>query len=114
MLASEADRRSPTLIDGVEELAGSGKKDPDRVEALRVEAHGLKGAAMVVGEDRLAELARLMEVFLKDRVESGRIEPGAAATLVRAASAFTEGAQAAAEGVAEPATVGECLSALAD
>jgi chemotaxis protein histidine kinase CheA len=114
MLASEADRRSPALIEGVEQLAGSGKKDPNRVEELRVEAHGLKGAAMVVGQDRLAELARLMEVYLKESVENGRIEPGPAATLVKAASAFAEGAQAAAEGVTEPTAVRECLEALAE
>jgi chemotaxis protein histidine kinase CheA len=112
MLAAEADRRCPALIGGVEELAGSGKKDPERVEELRIEAHGLKGAALVVGENRLAELARLMEAFLAECVEKGRIEPGSAATLVKAASAFSEGAQAAAEGVAEPATVGQSLSAL--
>lgn len=112
MLAAEADRRGPALIGGVEELAGSGKKDPKRVEQLRVEAHGLKGAALVVGQNRLAELARLMENFLTASVEKGRIEPGSAATLVKAASAFSEGAQAAAEGVTEPAAVGESLSAL--
>lgn len=112
MLAAEADRRGPGLIGGIEELAASGKKDPDRVEELRSEAHGLKGAASVVGQDRLAELARLIEVFLADCAEKGTIEPGSAATLVTATSAFDEGAQAAAEGVAEPATVGESLEAL--
>ena len=114
MLASEADRRSPALIEGVEQLAGSGKKDPGRVEELRVEAHGLKGAAMVVGQERLAELARLIEVYLKKSVEKGKIDPGPAAKLVKATSAFAEGAQAAAEGVTEPAAVRECLEALAD
>ncbi len=113
MLASEADRRSPTLIAGVEDLAGSGRKDPKKVEELRVEAHGLKGAAMVVGEERLGELARLMEIYLKDCVDKGKIEPGPAATLITAASAFAEGAEAAAEGVAEPGAVGESLEALA-
>lgn len=112
MLAAEADRRSPALIGGVEKLAGSGEKDPQQVEELRVEAHGLKGAALVVGENRLAELARLMEAYLADCAEKGRIDPGSAATLIKAASAFSEGAQAAAEGVTEPAAVGESLSAL--
>ena len=45
MLASEAERRSPTIISGIEGLAASGKKAPDEIEKLRVEAHGLKGAA---------------------------------------------------------------------
>jgi chemotaxis protein histidine kinase CheA len=112
MLAAEADRRSPTIIGGIEELAASGKKDSARIEELRAEAHGLKGAALVVGQDRLADLARLIEAYLAGCVESGRIKPGAAAPIVAAASAFTEGAQAAAEGVGEPSSVRESLEAL--
>lgn len=114
MLAEESGRRGPTLISGLEELAGSGQKNPDRLEKLRAEAHGLKGAALVVGQERLAELARLIEQYLAASVERGRIEPAAAAKLVTAASAFNEGAQAAAEGVGEPAEVGRSLEALAD
>jgi chemotaxis protein histidine kinase CheA len=113
MLAAESDRRSPGLISGLEELAGSGKKDPDRVEKLRAEAHGLKGAALVVGETRLAELARLMEESLAGAIKKGRLEPAAAATLITAASAFNEGAHAAAEEVGEPAAVRESLETLA-
>ena len=112
MLASEADRRSPTIISGVEELAASGKKDPDRIEQLRVEAHGLKGAALVVGQDRLADLARGMEEFLAGCIKSGTIKPAAAASVMAAASAFNEGAHAAAEGVGEPSSVSDSLEAL--
>jgi chemotaxis protein histidine kinase CheA len=112
MLAAEADRRGPAIINGVEELATSGKKDPEQVERLRVEAHGLKGAALVVGQERLADLARAMEQFLADAKKSGRIKPGSAATIIAAASAFNEGAHAAAEGVGEPSSVGDSLSAL--
>jgi len=114
MLAAEAGRRTPTIIDGLESLAASGKKDSDRIEELRVEAHGLKGAALVVGQNRLADLAKQMELFLAGCVETGRIKPGAAAALIAGASAFNEGAQAAAEGVAEPSSVGESLAALSD
>jgi chemotaxis protein histidine kinase CheA len=114
MLAAEAGRRTPTIIEGLEALAASGKKDSARIEELRVEAHGLKGAALVVGEDRLADLAKRMEQFLAGCVEGGRITPGAAAALVAGASAFNEGAQAAAEGVAEPSSVAESIAALAD
>lgn len=114
MLAAEAARRTPPLIDGLEALAASEEKDSDRVEELRVEAHGLKGAALVVGQDRLAELAKQMEQFLAGCVDTGRIKPGAAAALIAGASAFNEGAQAAAEGVAEPSSVGESMAALAD
>jgi chemotaxis protein histidine kinase CheA len=112
MLASEAERRGPTIIIGIEDLAASGKKDSTRIEELRVEAHGLKGAALVVGQERLADLARLIEQFLAGCVDSGRINPANAAAVVTAASAFTEGAQAAAEGVGEPSSVGDSLQAL--
>lgn len=112
MLAAEAERRGPTIINGIEELAGTGEKNPDQIEALRVEAHGLKGAALVVGQERLADLARLIEDFLAGCIDSGRINPGNAAAVIAATSAFTEGAQAAAEGVGEPSSVRDSLSAL--
>jgi chemotaxis protein histidine kinase CheA len=112
MLAAEAERRSPTIIAGVEALAASGEKDSDRIEQLRIEAHGLKGAALVVGQERLADLARKMEQFLAGCIETGRLKPGPAAAVVAAASAFNEGAQAAADGVNEPSSVGNSLQAL--
>ncbi len=114
MLAAEAERRTPTIINGIEALAASGEKDSARIEELRVEAHGLKGAALVVGQNRLADLARKIELYLADCVDPGRISTGAAATLVAAASAFTEGAQAAAEDVTEPSSVTESLEAFDD
>jgi chemotaxis protein histidine kinase CheA len=112
MLSAEADRRGPAIISGIEEIAASGKKDSARIEQLRVEAHGLKGAALVVGQDRLADLARLIEEFLVGCSGSGRINPARAAAVVAATSAFTEGAQAAAEGVGEPSSVTDSLDAL--
>jgi len=114
MLAAEAERRTPAMITGLEQLAATGEKDANRIEGLRIEAHGLQGAALVVGQDRLANLAREIEEFLAGCKETGRLNPGAAATLVAAASAFNEGAEAAAEGVAEPSSVGESLEALKD
>jgi chemotaxis protein histidine kinase CheA len=112
MLAAEAGRRGPTIISGIEELASSGDKDPARIEELRVEAHGLKGAALVVGQERLADLARLIEQFLAGCIDDGRINPANAAAVVTATSAFTEGAQAAAEGVGEPSSVRDSLDTL--
>jgi chemotaxis protein histidine kinase CheA len=114
MLAAEAARRTPTIIDGLEALAGSGEKDSARIEELRIEAHGLKGAALVVGQNRLADLAKEIERFLAACVDTGRIKPGAAAALIAGASALREGAEAAADGVPEPSSVGESLAALAD
>jgi chemotaxis protein histidine kinase CheA len=113
MLATETDRRAAVIIRGVEELAGSGDADPERVEAMRVEAHGLKGAAMVVGQKRLGELALRLEIALADRVDSGEIDPKLAARIIAGASSLDEGAKAAAEGISEPPSVGESLEQLA-
>jgi chemotaxis protein histidine kinase CheA len=112
MLATEAERRGPNIITGIEQLAASGAKDSDRMEQLRVEIHGLKGAALVVGQDRLADLARRIEQYLAGCVEAGTINPSNAAAVITATSAFTEGAQAAAEGVGEPSSVQDSLVAL--
>jgi chemotaxis protein histidine kinase CheA len=112
MLATEAERRSPNIISGIEQLAATGAEDSDRIEQLRVEIHGLKGAALVVGQDRLADLARQIEQYLAGCVEAGSINPTNAAAVITATSAFTEGAQAAAEGVGEPSSVRDSIVAL--
>jgi chemotaxis protein histidine kinase CheA len=113
MLATETDRRAAVIIKGVEELAGSGEADPQRVEAMRVEAHGLKGAALVVGQKRLGELALRLETALADRTDSGQIDPKLAARIIAGVSSLDEGAKAAAEGIPEPPSVGESLEQLA-
>lgn len=112
MLAAETDRRGEAITSGLKALNNSGGGDPARVEALRVEAHGLKGAALVVGQERLAQLARLMEDAFADRIDSGEIEPEVVAAILTATGALHEGAQAAAAGAGEPPVVGEALSAL--
>jgi HPt (histidine-containing phosphotransfer) domain-containing protein len=113
MLAAETVRRSKRIIDGAKGLAASGEPDPGAVEVLRVEAHGLKGAAMVVGASRLAELALSLERLLSDQSESGLIDPSIAAKVVGGTAALREGAEAAAEGLDEPPVVGEWLAKLA-
>lgn len=112
MLVAETGRRRETILKGVEELAASGKADPKRVEAMRVEAHGIKGAAMVVGQDRLAELALRIEEALAAQTDSGEISTKLAASIVAGVSALHDGAEAAAEGVAEPSSVGKSLQEL--
>jgi chemotaxis protein histidine kinase CheA len=112
MLASETDRRAGAIIAGVEKLAGSGESDSARVEELRVEAHGLKGAAMVVGQSRLGELAEQLERFFSERIDSGRIEPKEAAAAIAAVSSLDEAAKAVAEGGPEPPSVAESLRRL--
>jgi HPt (histidine-containing phosphotransfer) domain-containing protein len=113
MLAAETDRRAPTIIKGLGELGKSGKQDPDRIEELRVEAHGLKGAAMVVGEKRLAKLGEQVEIALVQRIAPGTIDPELAGKISAAIEALRDGARAAAEGAEEPASVGDCIAALA-
>ena len=112
MLATETDRRSGTIVKGVQKLAKSGKSDPAKVEELRVEAHGLKGAAMVVGQERLAQLALGMEEALASRAESGQIDPALADSIVGAINALHDGTKAAAEGAAEPPSVEQSIKAL--
>jgi chemotaxis protein histidine kinase CheA len=113
MLATETNRRSATLINGLETLAESGDSSPDRIEVLRVEAHGLKGAALVVGQPRLAELALRIETILTTRMAPGTIDVDLAARLILATSALREGAQAAADGSEEPPSVATALDSLA-
>jgi len=112
MLASETTRRSETLLAGIQELSSSGQPAPEKVEQLRVDAHGIKGAAMVVGQERLAELARLIEDALAARAESGQIEPDLANNIVGAVNALHEATQAVAKGADEPPAVAESLRAL--
>ena len=112
MLAEEADRRCESIIGGAEEMAKSGDANPQRIEALGAEAHGLTGAASVVGQERLAELAKQLELALIERAERGTIDVEFAATVITAASALREGAQAAAEGVGEPGSVADSLAKL--
>lgn len=112
MLASETDRRAPLIIDGARSMAEQGANDPDKVEEMRVEAHGLKGAAMVVGEKRLARLGELMEIALVQRVGPGTVDAELAAALAQAVGAFQEGTRASAAGDGEPDSVGESIAAL--
>jgi chemotaxis protein histidine kinase CheA len=112
MLATEADRRVPTIIKGLRELGETGEQDPKRIEELRVDAHGLKGAAMVVGQARLAELGERVEIALVQRIGPGTVQPSLAARMVAAISAFRDGANAAAADKPEPPSVEAALSEL--
>jgi chemotaxis protein histidine kinase CheA len=112
MLAAETDRRGKAITSGLKALNNSGGGDPARMEALRVEAHGLKGAALVVGQERLAEVARLMEEALADSTDSGQIEPEVVDAILTGTGALQKGAKAAASGKDEPPAVGDALAAL--
>jgi HPt (histidine-containing phosphotransfer) domain-containing protein len=103
--AVEARRRCDVIAAGLE----TGTED---FEALRAEAHALKGTAGVVGLQRLAELAGLMESDLKDAAKAGQLREGRARQIAEAAKALAEGAEAAAEGNDEPPDVGRSLAQL--
>ncbi len=62
------------MLEGIERLAAATEPDSDEVERLRVDAHGLKGAAMVVGQQRLAELSEQLEIALVQRTAPGTID----------------------------------------
>ena len=112
MLANEAERRAPGMLEGIERLSTASEPDSAEVERLRVDAHGLKGAAMVVGEQRLAELGQLLEIALVQRTAPGTIDAELAATLTAGVSGLREGARAIAAGEPEPPSVEAGIGAL--
>ena len=77
----------------------------EALDELRAEAHALKGAAAVVGVHRLFELGRALEDRLLEAVEEGSLSRETAAAAARAARAFVEGAEAAAQAATEPPSV---------
>jgi HPt (histidine-containing phosphotransfer) domain-containing protein len=103
--ADESRRRCDVITAGLE----TGTND---FETLRAEAHALKGTAAVVGLQRLAELAGLMESDLAEAVKSGELRPGRSRQISEAAKALADGAAAAAEGKEEPPDVGRSLAQL--
>lgn len=113
MLAVETHRRMPAIIDGITEVSGGSEPNPTAIEEIRVEVHGLKGAAGVVGQTRLAELALAMEVVLVQRIASGLIDETKATALIDGANALHDGAKAAAVGNPEPESVAASIAALA-
>ena len=112
MLAAEANRRVPPMKKSLTKLAKGSKPDPDAIEELRVEVHGLKGAALVIGQDHLGHLADRTEQLIVARTKEGTIDPDLAAKLAGAMEAFRAGAEAAAAGEPEPASVRDSLVAL--
>ena len=103
--AAEARRRCDVLVAGLE----TGTSD---YEALRVEAHALKGTAAVVGLQRLSELAGLMESDLAEAAKTSQLRDSRARQISDAAKALAEGAEAAASGDEEPPDVGRSLAQL--
>jgi HPt (histidine-containing phosphotransfer) domain-containing protein len=103
--AGEARRRCDVITAGLE-------TETTDFETLRSEAHALKGTSAVVGLQRLAELAGLMESDLAEAAKSGQLRSGRARQIADAAKAIADGATAAADGRAEPPDVGRSLAEL--
>lgn len=103
--AQEARRRCDVITAGLE----TGTSD---YETLRAEAHALKGTSAVVGLQRLAELAGLMESDLAEATKVSELRPGRSRQIADAAKALADGAAAAAEGKEEPPDVGRSLAQL--
>jgi HPt (histidine-containing phosphotransfer) domain-containing protein len=103
--AGEARRRCDVIVAGLE----TGTND---YEALRSESHALKGTAAVVGLQRLAELAGLMESDLAEAAKSGQLRDTRVRQISDAAKALAEGAEAAAQGGEDPPDVGRSLAQL--
>lgn len=113
MLAKESDRRVPAVKKGLSKLAKASEPNSAKVEEMRVEVHGLKGAAMVIGQNQLGRLAERAEQLLTARAKEGTIDADLAARLSAAMDAFQEGSKAAADGDPEPPSVSDALVALA-
>jgi chemotaxis protein histidine kinase CheA len=109
MLAAETDRRTDTICEGVKQLSSSGEADSKKVEALRVEVHGIKGASMMVGQHRLAQVGAWVEDTLADLIDSGVIDKKLGSRIVDCVKAIQDGAHAAAKGEDEPSSVGKAL-----
>ena len=112
MLAAEADRRVPPLQKSLKKLAKGSNPDSEAIEELRVEVHGLKGAALVIGEQRLGRLAERAEQLLSASEKEGTLDAELAGKLSDSMDAFQAGARAAAKGDPEPPSVADALVAL--
>lgn len=108
LLATEAERRTPMLIEAAGRIIAGEGTDED-AETIRAESHGLKGAASVIGQTTLAELAEMMERHV---VVAGGPSAIDADAILTAARAFLVGAQAAAAAEPEPVAVAASITAL--
>lgn len=112
MLAAESRRRVPAIQQSLKKLSRASSPDSDAVEEMRVEVHGLKGAALVIGQHRLGQLADRAEQLLAANAAEGGIDLELAAQLTDVLDAFKAGADAAAAGEPEPPSVAEALVAV--
>ena len=112
MFARETDRRVGVILEDCVAVSSAASPSTELAESVRAEAHSLRGAAGVIGQERLAELAEAIERAVAPRTESGGLDAILADDVAAAARALREGAIAAAQDAPEPASVEEGLAAL--
>lgn len=112
MFSNEARERTGRIV---EELgrATEGEAAAEDLMAARAEAHTLKGAAGLMGQERLYELAERIERRLREMVEAGAVDAGVTAALIEATEAFLAGTEAAASGAELPSEVVRSIESLA-
>jgi chemotaxis protein histidine kinase CheA len=108
--AREARGRTEAIVEAMRSVEDGSSPALDTLESLRREAHTLKGTAAILDLARLSELAGSMEAAIRAAAAAREIEPDVATWLERAAIAFREGVEAAADSDPEPAAVGEAIA----
>jgi chemotaxis protein histidine kinase CheA len=111
LFADETARRAEVVIEGCELVADDAVHTPELLDSMRAEAHAIKGAAAVIGQSRLAELAGRIEVLLAERRGSGLLEPRLAVRIAAATRTLEEASVALAEQRKEP-DVGAAIESL--
>jgi chemotaxis protein histidine kinase CheA len=112
-LVDEGRRREGRLTEAARRATGGQGEAEEALEELRAEAHALKGAAAVVGAPRLFELSKALEDLVMDAIAGNSLSIRRAEAVERAAHAFVEGAEAAATGEPEPASIRASMDDLA-
>jgi chemotaxis protein histidine kinase CheA len=114
LFADETARRIAVVVEGCEAVAEDGVHAPELIDSMRREAHAIKGAAAVIGQSRLAELAGRIEDLLAARHDSGLLEPELAARIATAARTLDDAAAALQRAEGYEPQVSRALESLGD
>jgi chemotaxis protein histidine kinase CheA len=114
LFAEETARRAEVVIEGCEMVAEDAVHTPELLDSMRAEAHGIKGAAAVIGQSELAELAGRIEVVLGERRSSGLLEPEMASRIADATRTLEQASVALAGRQGEQPDVDAALASLRD
>ena len=114
LFAEETARRAEVVIEGCEMVAEDAVHTPELLDSMRAEAHGIKGAAAVIGQSALAELAGRIEVLLAERRSSGLLESEMASRIADATRTLEEASAALARPQGEQPDLGAAIASLRD